>query len=623
MGKYINIGNRDFQSVRNDIYVDKSMLIAHTNQVLNINSRKYMCITRARRFGKSMAAKMLCAYYDQSCDSRSLFADLQIAQHPSFESHLNQYPVIYLDATEFTSNLKSDDISVVRKMNDALSRELLETYPDVPIKHEDHLSWQLLDVVQHTGKQFIMIIDEWDAICRESNNDDVMRQYVNWLRGLFKAGAADRIFAGVYMTGILPIKQYNTESSLNNFEEFSMIYPGPLAEYFGFTNKEVLALAAKHQMDAKQLQMWYDGYRLGNVNEIYNPFAVMRAINRHKIASYWTATTTYENLKRYISMNFEGLRDSVIELLAGNEVRVDVGRFSNDIHEIKSRDAVLTLLIHLGYLSYNDQRETVRIPNYEVQREFERTIQDGNWKYLAKALNDSEQLLADTLAGNAQAVAHAVDYVHQDNTSILQYNDENSLACVLSLAYVAARKDYVMIRELPTGKGFADIVLIPRRNVDSPALVLELKYDHSAESAIDQIKNKRYADSLRDYVGDVVLVGISYDEKTKHHSCLIEHVDKHDDKLAGHDDKSAIKSLVGDKSAINSLIGDKLPADVDRDKCIVIIMYAQQHAIFKAQEISDLLGLQSSRTRDYLNALVVAELLQPHGANKNRTYTLK
>ena len=182
----------------------------------------------------------------------------------------------------------------------------------------------------------------------------------------------------------------------------------------------------------------YDGYQLGAQREIYNPFAVMRAIKRKKIASYWTSTTTYENLKRYISMNYEGLRDSVIELLAGNEVRVDVKRFANDIHEINSRDAVLTLLIHLGYLSYNDEREKVRIPNYEVQREFERTIEEDNWEYVAKTLRDSEQLLEDTLAGKAEAVKSAIDAAHQENTSILKYNDENSLACVLSLAYVAA-----------------------------------------------------------------------------------------------------------------------------------------------------------------------------------------
>ena len=521
MNAYVNIGNRDFQDVLNDTYVDKSMLIAYMNGVLNTTSR-YMCVTRARRFGKSLAAKMLCAYYDDSADSRLLFTDLKIAQEPSFEKHMNQYPVIYLDVTRFTSKVSLPIEQIVPAIDEALKDEVRRIYSEVCFDTNADLQDMLRNVVGQNGKKFIMIVDEWDAICRECNNDDVMRQYVNWLRGLFKAGAADRVFAGVYMTGILPIKQYDTQSALNNFEEFSMVNPGSIAGYFGFTRDEVHGLAKQYGVDEDEIKQWYDGYQIGKETEIYNPFAVMRAIKRKKIASYWTSTTTYENLKRYISMNYEGLRDSVIELLAGNEVRVDVKRFANDIHEINSRDAVLTLLIHLGYLSYNDEREKVRIPNYEVQREFERTIEEDNWEYVAKTLRDSEQLLEDTLAGKTEAVESAIDAAHQENTSILKYNDENSLACVLSLAYVAARKDYMMVREMPSGRGFADIVLVPRRNVDRPAVVIELKKNHSAASGLEQIKEKMYAESLNEYVGEVVLVGISYNEKTKEHQCEIE-----------------------------------------------------------------------------------------------------
>jgi len=550
MAKYINIGNTDFASVRKDEYVDKSQLIAYVNHVLG-TQRKFLCVTRARRFGKSLAAKMLCAYYDHSCDSHSLFADLKIAQDSTYKEHLNSYPVIYLDASIFTAELKSNSARIVHEMNDALSRELIETYPDASINPADSLPAQLLSVVEHTHKQFFFIIDEWDAICREMDDEDIMRQYVNWLRSMFKTSFTDRIFAGVYMTGILPIKQYNTESALNNFEEFSMVHPGSLAGYFGFTKDEVAALCSKYDMSQILIRQWYDGYRLGSVGDIYNPFAVMRAVTRRKITGYWTSTTTYENLSRYISMNYDGLKDSVIELLAGTEVRVDVGRFSNDIHQINSRDAVLTLLIHLGYLSYDDDHETVRIPNYEVQREFERTIKDGNWEYVSKAINDSDQLLNDTLSGNASAVAEAIEVVHQDNTSILQYNDENSLACVLSLAYIAARQYYQFIRELPTGKGFADIVLIPYRNVDKPAVVIELKYDHSAEGAIRQIKEKRYLDALHGYIGDIVLVGINYDKRTKKHTCVIEKAS----------DDVAINVAINKKSGDNSVLSSDQVSD--------------------------------------------------------------
>lgn len=525
MGKYINIGLTDFQSVRKDEYIDKSMLIAYVNSVLG-TQRKFLCVTRARRFGKSIAAKMLNAYYDESVDSRFLFQDLNISTSLSYEEHLNKYPVIYLDVSGFTSELKSNKRRIVYEMNDALSQELQTYYPSIPINKDDTLSSQLLTITEHTHKQFIMIIDEWDAICREINNEEVMREYVDWLRSLFKSSFTDRIFVGAYMTGILPIKQYNTQSALNNFEEFSMVNPGPLAGYFGFTNEEVGRLAGKYNADIDELQRWYDGYQIGGLLDIYNPYAVMRAVQRNSIESYWTATATYEILQRYISLNFDGLRDSIISLLADNAVSVDVQNFTNDMNEINNRNAVITLLIHLGYLSYDNKTQTARIPNYEVRREFERAIQDTNWKYIAQALRNSERLLQDTLAGNEQAVAQAIELVHQDNTSILQYNDENSLSCVLSIAYQTAHKDYDFIRELPVGKGYADIVLLPRCNVNMPAIVLELKYNKSAHGAIKQIKEKQYAGVLLNYVGEVILVGINYDKRSKTYQCVIERVRK-------------------------------------------------------------------------------------------------
>jgi len=538
MSKFINIGNTDFASVRKDEYVDKSQLIAYVNSVLG-TQRKFLCVTRARRFGKSLAAKMLCAYYDHSCDSRSLFQDLKIANDSSYSAHLNRYPVIYLDISVFTTNLKSQSGQIVHEMNEALSRELVGTYPEAQIDASDSLPAQLLTVVEHTHKQFVFIIDEWDAICRETGDEEVMRQYVDWLRSMFKTSYTDRIFAGVYMTGILPIKQYNTESALNNFEEFSMVNPGPLAGYFGFTKEEVIALSKKYHMDSDEIQTWYDGYQIGTMREIYNPYSVMRAMQRQSMESYWVATTTYEGLKSYIMMNFDGLRDAIGSLLVGKEERVDVLRFTNDIRSVNSRDAVLALLIHLGYLSYNRENRTCRIPNQEVRQEFERTIQDAGWEIIAKAINNSERLLKDTLAGNEEAVAKAIETVHQDNTSILQYNDENALAYVVSLAYQTAHQYYRFFRELPTGKGFADIVLVPYRNVDKPAIVIELKCNKSTEGAIKQIKEKGYAESLRDYTGEIVLVGINYDKKTKNHECVIERMS----------DKNMIRfSVTGDRS---------------------------------------------------------------------------
>jgi len=602
MSRFINIGNTDFASVRKDEYVDKSQLIAYVNRVLG-TQRKFLCVTRARRFGKSLAAKMLCAYYDHSCDSRSLFQDLKISQDPSFDEHLNRYPVIYLDASVFTTNLKSQSGQIVHEMNDALSQELVETYPEAYINASDSLPAQLLTVVEHTHKQFIFIIDEWDAICREMDNEEVMRQYVDWLRSMFKTSYTDRIFAGVYMTGILPIKQYNTESALNNFEEFSMVNPGPLAGYFGFTKDEVITLSRKYHMDPDEIQTWYDGYQIGAMTGIYNPYSVMRAMQRQSIESYWVATTTYEGLKSYIMMNFDGLRDAIGALLVGKEERVDVLRFTNDIHSVNSRDAVLALLIHLGYLSYNRENRTCRIPNQEVRQEFERTIQDTGWEVIARAINSSEQLLKDTLAGNKDAVSKVIETVHQDNTSLLQYNDENALAYVVSLAYQTAHQYYKFFRELPAGKGFADIVLVPYRNVDKPAIVIELKYNKSAEGAIKQIKEKRYGEALRGYAGEIVLVGINYDKRTKQHDCVIERIS----------DKSS------SKFPINRKISDKTS---DKLRQILVRMQSVNGVVTQA-EVSSMFSVSDRQARNYLDALVRQGHIIRLGANKDRTYRLK
>ena len=523
MGRYLNIGNVGFRKARNGEYVDKSALIGYVNRSLN-TEHNMLCVTRARRFGKSMAAKMLNAYYDQSVDSLSLFQDLTIANDATFHEHLNQYPVIYLDVTSFTTQLNADIHQVVFMMNNALIDDLQHSYPDIQFGEQKSLLSCLLTIIEHTHQPFIMIIDEWDAICRESQNTpDVMRQYVDWLRNMFKTPDTDKVFAGVYMTGILPIIQYDTQSALNNFEELTMISPGALGGYFGFTEEEVDRLCDAYNMDVDTMRLWYDGYQIGDMRNMYNPYSVMTAIRKQSIENYWTTTGAYESLRKYITLNFDGLRDRVIELLAGNNVATNVLRFSNDIHSIQSCDDVLTTLAHLGYLSYDNQTKCCSIPNYEVRQEFERTIGDTNWTHLAITIQNSEQLLSDTLAGKNDAVAKAIELVHQDNTSILQYNDENSLACVLSIAYIAARKDYVMVRELPTGKGFADIVLIPRRNVQRPAMVLELKYNESAITAINQIKQKRYTGCLKDYVGEVLLVGVNYDKKDKIYSCIIEY----------------------------------------------------------------------------------------------------
>ena len=520
MGRYINTGNAGFQSCRNGEYVDKSGLISIVNGTL-FTERRFSCVTRCRRFGKSMAAKMLNAYYDQSCDSRSLFADLQIAQDASFEQHLNKYPVIYLDMTSFVARYKDDGI--IGKIDAALREDVHAAYPDVPLGSGDNLMDYLVRVTARKGVQFIFIIDEWDAICREfAPGTEAMDRYVDWLRGMFKCAEANTVFAGVYMTGILPIKKYKTESALNNFQEYSMVTPRRMAGYFGFRKTEVKALAEKYGMDFDELEKWYDGYQIGDEQSIFNPNSVMQAIDNGYCTSFWASTGAYDAVARYVQMNYEGLKDDIIAMLAGGRCKVNPTKFQNDMSVVRSKDDVLTVLIHLGYLSYDWHANECYIPNREVAGEMVNAVEDNQWTHVMNALEASEKLLKATLAGDEAAVARGVDAAHDEHTSILSYNDENSLACVLSLAYYYAGNDYIVHRELATGKGFADLVLIPRKNVASPAIVIELKYHQAVDTAIAQIKRREYPAKVAQYVGNLLLVGISYDRETKQHACRIE-----------------------------------------------------------------------------------------------------
>ena len=520
MGVFINIGNGGFRSARNSEYVDKSGLIAIVNKTL-FSERRFSCVTRCRRFGKSMAAKMLCAYYDHSVDSRALFTDLEIAKDPSFGEHLNKYPVIYLDLTEFTTRFHDDDI--VEIMDDRIKSDVLEAYPDVAVRETDDLMDCLIRIAAATGEQFVFIIDEWDAICREFKpGTGAMDRYVNWLRRMFKGVNGANVFAGVYMTGILPVKKYKTESALNNFIEYSMVTPGKMARFFGFTKDEVKCLANHHGMDFDDLVKWYDGYQIGKQPSMLNPNSVMRAIDNEMCESYWASTGAFDSVKDYIQMNFEGLKDDIIRMLAGGRCDVDPTGFQNDMSIIRTRDDVLTVLIHLGYLSYDWQSKECHIPNLEVSGEMENAVKATHWKYVADTLNQSKRLLRATLEGDSETVAQVIDIAHDEHTSILSYNNENSMACVLSIAYIYARNDYVMHREFPSGKGFADIVLIPRKNVESPAIVIELKYNKDADSGIDQILRRNYPAKVAEYADRLLLVAVNYGKVTKTHDCVIQ-----------------------------------------------------------------------------------------------------
>lgn len=519
MGMYVNIGNAGFRSIRKGLYVDKSGLIAFINRTLG-TKEKLTCVSRPRRFGKSFATQMLCAYYDRNCDSRELFSDLEIAKDKTFEENLNKFDVIYLDVTWFISNVKNI-IDTVSYLQEQVIQELCGIYSFAGEEHS--LPIVLAKIAETAECKFIIIIDEWDALFREAKDDtDLQKEYIQLLRGLFKSSLTDKMIEAAYMTGILPIKKYGTQSALTDFREYTMIQPKKLAKYVGFTEKEVKDLCRENDMDFEEARRWYDGYSFSKEHSIYSPNSVVQAISNEEWGDYWTETETYESLKYYIGMNEDGLRDAIISMLGGVRCKINTRTFQNDILNINSRDDVLTLLVHLGYLAYDSAQKEVYIPNQEVADEFKNAVEYSGWEGVSAALQASESLLEATIRGDAEAVAKGIDKVHSANTSVLAYNSEQALSCVITIAYYVARKDYTLIRELPAGKGFADIVFLPRKHTNKPALIVELKWDKSVQGAICQIKDKQYAGALEEYADNLLMVGINYDKTNKKHECVIE-----------------------------------------------------------------------------------------------------
>lgn len=519
MGIYLNPGNAAFsEAVNSKIYVDKSELIIYTNSVAN-TEQKYICVSRPRRFGKSMTANMLAAYYSCSCDSKRLFYNLKIASHESYEAYLNKSNVIFLNIQDFWSETHQAD-GMISLLQRSVIWELMGRWPDIRYFDETNLVRVLLDIYTETGTQFIFIIDEWDCLFREQGEHDSQQvKYLDYLRSLLK----DKPYVQMaYMTGILPIKKYGSHSALNMFDEFSMTEPKQLAEFVGFTESEVQILCKEFNMNFYDTKRWYDGYHFSGAEPAYSPRSVVASMLSGKFSNYWSQTETYEALKIYIEMNFDSLRDTIVQLLADEKHKINTRTFLNDMTTFKNADDVLTLLVHLGYLGYDDETEEVYIPNHEVATEFLNAIEGAGWGDVICAVKNSDALLQAIWAEDEKAVATGIEKAHQE-TSLLEYNDENSLACTLSLALYSARRYYTIIRELPAGKGFADLVFLPRMNHrDKPALIVELKWNHSVRGALAQILDREYPSALEGYTNNIILVGINYDRKRKKHSCSIE-----------------------------------------------------------------------------------------------------
>ncbi|MCR5455338.1 MAG: ATP-binding protein [Bacteroidales bacterium] len=515
MGKFLDYGNSDFQRVKNSDFIDKSGLISVLNSKIN-TEKCFVCISRPRRFGKSVAAKMLYAYYDRSCDSHNLFDDLEIAKDPYYDEHLNKYPTIYLDLNRDASN---DTPNVVYDIQADVIADLKNKYPS--LKEKKSLMKALEEINDETGERFIFIIDEWDRLVREVDSA-VQIKYVNFLREMFKTNTANKVFLLVYMTGILPIIKVEAQSALNNFDEFSVIDPGQTAKYYGFTKEEVELLCKKYNMDFDLMKHAYDGYIFGDQKSMFNPNSVMLSVEKRNYNSHWSKSASYTTIERYIEIDHDNVQQKIIKMLNGESITVRTTSFRNDMKNIDNSDDVLTLLAHLGYLSYDPETLKVNIPNTEVAGEFEISIGRAGWGEVSAALNDSLTLINKTIDMDADYIAEAFDKYRFESSSIIKYKDENSMACAITLAYYAAKKFYKIFREQPAGKGFADMVFVPLPNSARPAIVVELKHNKSAVGAVDQIKNKNYPDALKGFSKKIILVGINWSKRKARHDVKIE-----------------------------------------------------------------------------------------------------
>ena len=525
MGRFLNPGNKAFQkTLKSEIYVDKTMLLAYTNKVIG-SDMACICNSRPRRFGKSITANMLAAYYSRGCDSFDMFSTLKVGRLDSFETNLNKYDVIHIDV-QWCMMDAGEVQNTVKYINNGILDELIIAYGDV-IPDTVKTAYGAMSYINAaTGNTFVIIIDEWDVLIRdEANNKELQEEYINFLRGMFKGTEPTKYIALAYLTGILPIKKLKTQSALNNFEEFTMLDAGALASYIGFTDDEVKQLCKKYDRDYEAVKNWYDGYMLSG-KHVYNPKAVVSVMMRGSFQSYWSQTGTYESLIPLIDMDFDGLRAAIISMISGNEIKVRTTTFQNDMVSFKNKDDVLTLLIHLGYLGYDSDNKAVFIPNGEIRSEYVNAVSVSDWGEVSKGLKNSADTLQAIWENRPLQVAEGIRQAHFE-TSHIQYNDENALSYTVSLALYAARNFYTVHREFPGGKGFADLVFIPRKKFsEKPALVVELKWDKTARGAITQIKEKEYCRSLEEYHGNLLLVGINYDRKTREHTCCIEEMER-------------------------------------------------------------------------------------------------
>ncbi len=545
MGIFVNPGNNRFRKTLNSkIYVDKSPMINELNELIGTDDG-FVCMSRARRFGKTMMTNLMSAYYSKNCDSREIFENLKLSKQEGWDMYLNSINVIQIDLQGFYSIIK-DKSRVIDKLQADVVNELRMQFPSVKIPADAVIADTIYNIHNELGETFVIIIDEYDVLIRDKSAPESLRnEYIDFLNALFKSNTTKEAISLAYLTGILPIYREIVQSKLNNFTEYTMLNPDQFAQYFGFTENEVQNLCLENNADYDICQMMYDGYIFQKpydmavqpnndaqtVIHIFNPNSVAKAVTKHRYDNYWVATSALEAITLYIDANIAGIQDDIKTLLKGEkDIEVNVLRYNNNVEHFATKDEIFTYLIHLGYLAFDPIKQTCHIPNGEIRSAWLNIMSDAKgFEPIQRMLENGRQLIVATENGDAEAVVQALDDSHADISSPLTYNRESSMQSAILMAYFYARKDYLVFSQLASGCGYADVALVPTVP-QKPIIIIELKKDGAPATAIEQIKTRNYAHAFRYHPGhEAVLVGVTYDAKTKHHKCLIEKVENYRD----------------------------------------------------------------------------------------------
>lgn len=514
-----NFKNNEFELISNDKYfVDKTKFIEDINALIGLKDR-FVCITRPRRFGKTINAMMLASYYSKNADFKDLFDKLEISKKTSYLKHLNKHNVIYITLNEVPKANCTYEEFIGRYISLMLA-DLKESYSDLDFNKNLSISDVFAQVHQKYNQNFIFIIDEWDYIFNNNlfSNED-RENFLQFLKDLLK----DKPYVELaYMTGVLPIAKYSSGSALNMFIEFNMLNDYSFDSYFGFTQSEVEALCKKQEkISLNELTEWYNGYYTCNSIKVYNPRSVSLALKQGVCQSYWTNTGPMDEISYYIENNVEEVRNDIVQMVSGIPVNVHLEGYSAEQINLNTRDEILSAMTVYGFLSYHD--ETLTIPNKELRMKFDYALKNHQMGEISKLVLKSNQMLEATLKKDTKTMEKLIEEAHDINIPIIKYNDENSLACVITLAYLSARSKYKIIREMPSGVGFADFIFYPNDKT-KPSFIIELKKKSTPEEALDQIREKRYALALKDYTGKKLAIGIGYDKELKKHRVKIEDI---------------------------------------------------------------------------------------------------